>query len=295
MWHSSKAPPMLVALTIILAGLIVSACSPLTAFNAIAPADGGAELAQSGVAYGPLPRQTLDVYKPEGKSGPHPVVVVFYGGSWNSGRRQDYAFLGRALASRGFVAVVADYRLVPEIRFPVFLEDAALAVVWAHKNAQTFGGDPARLFLFGHSAGAYIAAMVALDGQYLKAVGASPAIIKGVAALSGPYDFLPLDVDSTKAAFGQAHDLNLTQPCNFVTAAAPRMFLASGADDTTVRPRNTKALAEKLGRAGVPVTTKYYPGLGHVGILLALSRPFRRNAAVLDDVTEFIAFGATRR
>ena len=295
MWHSSKAAPMLVALTIILAGLIVSACSPLTAFNAIAPADGGAELAQSGVAYGPLPRQTLDIYKPERKSGPHPVVVVFYGGSWNSGRRQDYAFLGRALASRGFVAVVADYRLVPEIRFPVFLEDAALAVVWAHKNAQTFGGDPARLFLFGHSAGAYIAAMVALDGQYLKAVGASPAIIKGVAALSGPYDFLPLDVNSTKAAFGQAPDLSLTQPVNFVTAAAPPMFLASGADDTTVRPRNTKALAEKLGRAGVPVTTKYYPGLGHVGILLALSRPFRRNAAVLDDVTEFIAFGATRR
>ena len=202
MWHTSKAARMLIASTIILAGLIVSACSPLTAFNAIVPADRGAELAQSGVAYGPLPRQTLDVYKPEGKSGPYPVIVVFYGGSWNSGRRQDYAFLGRALASRDFVAVVADYRLVPEIRFPVFLEDAASAVVWAHQNAQNFGGDPGRLYLFGHSAGAYIAAMVALDGQYLKAAGASPAIIKGVAALSGPYDFLPLDVDSAKAAFG---------------------------------------------------------------------------------------------
>ena len=291
MWHTFKAARMLIAITVILAGLIVSACSPLTAFNAIAPADRGAELAQSGVAYGPLPRQTLDVYKPEGKSGPYPVIVVFYGGSWNSGRRQDYAFLGRALASRGFVAVVADYRLVPEIRFPVFLEDAASAVVWAHQNAQNFGGDPGRLFLFGHSAGAYIAAMVALDGQYLKAAGASPAIIKGVAALSGPYDFLPLDVDSAKAAFGQASDLSLTQPVNFVTAAAPPMFLATGADDTTVRPRNTKALAEKLGRAGVPVTTKYYPGIGHVGILMALSVPFRKNAAVLDDVTAFIAGG----
>lgn len=279
----------LVAIAIALAAAAVSACSPLTAFNTLVPVDSGAELAQSGVAYGSHPRQKLDVYKPKGSVGPLPVVVIFYGGSWNSGRRQDYAFLGWALASRGFVAVIADYRLVPEIRFPVFLEDAARAVVWAHDNAHDFGGDPGRLFLFGHSAGAYIAAMVALDAQYLKAVGAAPSIIKGVAALSGPYDFLPLDVDSTKAAFGHAGDLSLTQPVNFVTAAAPPMLLATGTDDTTVRPRNTKALAEKLSRAGVPVTTHYYPGLSHVGILLALSLPFRKNGAVLDDVAAFIA------
>ena len=286
---TAKYAALLAGIAIVLAGAAVSACSPLTAFNAIVPADGGAELAQAGIAYGSHPRQKLDVYKPVASTGPLPVVVIFYGGSWNSGRRQDYAFLGMALASRGFVAVIADYRLVPEIRFPVFIEDAAHAVVWAHDNAQNFGGDPSRLFLFGHSAGAYIAAMVALDGQYLKAVGAAPSIIKGVAALSGPYDFLPLDVSSTKAAFGQAPDLNLTQPVNFVTAAAPPMFLATGSDDTTVRPRNTKALAEKLSRAGVPVTTRYYAGLSHVGILLALSRPFRKNGAVLDDVAAFIA------
>ena len=284
-----KLAPALLAIAIVLAGLVLSGCSPLTAFNALTPADGGAELAQSGVAYGPHPRQMLDVYKPTSQSGPRPVVVVLYGGSWNSGRRQDYAFLGRALASRGFIAVIADYRLVPEIRFPVFIEDAALAVVWAHKNAQNLGGDANRLFLFGHSAGAYIAAMVALDAQYLKAAGAGPSIIKGVAALSGPYDFLPLDVESTKAAFGQAADLSLTQPVNFVTAAAPPMFLATGADDTTVRPRNTKALAEKLSRAGVQVSTRYYPDISHVGIMLALSRPFRTKAPVLDDVAEFIA------
>lgn len=289
MWLDLKTAPLLIALTLLLAGFGLSACSPLTAFNAVAPADGGADLAQSGIAYGPLPRQKLDVYTPEAKSGTYPVVVVFYGGSWNSGRRQDYEFLGRALASRGFVAIVADYRLVPEIRFPVFLEDAARAVVWAHGNAQNFGGDPGRFFIFGHSAGAYIAAMVALDGQYLKAAGGNTSIIKGVAALSGPYDFLPLDVESTKAAFGQAADLSLTQPINFVTAAAPPMLLATGADDTTVRPRNTKALADKLTRAGVPVTTHYYPGISHVGMLLALSVPFRRNAAVLDDVAAFIA------
>ena len=263
--------------------------APMTAFNAVVAADGGAVLAASSVAYGPLKRQTLDVYTPAGRTGSHAVVVVFYGGSWNSGRRQDYAFLGKALASRGFVTVIADYRLVPEVRFPAFLEDGARAVLWAHQNAGEFGGDTSRLFLFGHSAGAYIAAMIALDGQYLKAAGSSPAIIKGVAALAGPYDFLPFETSSAKAAFGQARDLSLTQPVTFVSSAAPPMFLATGADDTTVRPRNTRALAEKLSQAGVPVTVKIYPDIGHIKILLALSRPFRSIAPVLDDAAQFMA------
>jgi acetyl esterase/lipase len=286
---NSKTATMIFAGIILLAAIVLGACSPLTAFNALAPADGGSALAQSGIAYGSLPRQKLDVYTPVGVSGPRPVVVVFYGGSWNSGRRQDYAFLGKALSSRGFVVVIADYRLVPEIRFPAFLEDAALAVTWVHDHARSFGADPARLFLFGHSAGAYIAAMVALDGKYLKAAGASPAIIKGVAALSGPYDFLPLDVDSTRAAFGQAPDLGQTQPINFISSAAPPMFLATGDEDITVRPRNTKVLAEKLSRSGVPVEMHIYPGVGHIGILLALSLPLRKKATVLDDVSAFIA------
>ncbi len=278
-----------VALSIVLgSALMLSACAPLTIYNTLAPADREGRRASSDISYGENPRQKLDVYVPATRASNAPVVVFFYGGSWNSGHKGDYAFVGKALAARGFVTVIADYRLVPQVRFPAFLDDSARAVVWAHRNAAKFGGDPKRLFVVGHSAGAYNASMIALDARYLQAVGASPAIIKGAALLAGPYDFLPLDVDSTKAAFGQAQDLSATQPINFVTRTSPPMFLATGSDDTLVRPRNSKALAAKLNGQGVPVTHRTYGGVTHVGIMLALSLPFRGQAPVLDDIASFI-------
>lgn len=269
-------------------GLGIAACAPLAAYNALAPVDDGAAITEAGIAYGPHPRQKLDVYVPASKPAQAPVVVAFYGGSWNSGSKRDYGFLGRALSSRGFVTVIADYRLVPEVRFPVFLEDSAAVVAWTQANVARFNGDARNLYLLGHSAGAYNAVMIALDGRYLRAAGASFSNIRGVIGLAGPYDFLPLAVDSTKQAFGQAKDLATTQPINFVTRDAPPMLLATGDDDTTVRPRNTLGLASKLQAAGVPVTVKQYPGVGHVGLLLALSRPLRASAPVLDDIDAFI-------
>lgn len=263
------------------------ACSPLTVFNSLAPADADAVLLAADVGYGQLARQQLDVFAPQTRAGKLPVVVVFYGGGWSSGKKDDYAFLGKAIAARGFVVIVADYRLVPDVRFPAFLEDGARAVAWAHRHAGTYGGDADRLFVFGHSAGAYNAVMVALDPQYLAAVGTDPSIIKGVVALAGPYQFLPLEVDSTIAAFGQAKNLDATQPVNFVSAAAPPMFLATGDEDTTVKPSNSQNLARKLSAAGSKATVKVYGGVGHVGIMLALSRTFRGRAPVLDDVINF--------
>ena len=290
MSHNSAARPshkMLISVLIMMATLIVAGCSPLSIYNTVAPADSGAVLSKSDAAYGTHPRQKLDVYKPEVATAAAPVVVVIYGGAWNSGSKSDYAFLGRALAARGFVAMVIDYRLVPEVRFPAFLEDCAHAVAWANVHAREFGGDPNRLFVIGHSAGAYNAVMVALDGHYLKALGSDPKIIRGVAALAGPYDFLPLDKSSTKEAFGHAENPDQTQPGNFVTAKAPAMLLATGDDDTTVRPRNTLMLAERLRRDGNSVEVKRYPGVGHIDIMLAMSRPLRSRAPVLDDVVQF--------
>ena len=285
-------PPMalwVVTAAVFLCAVVwVGGCSPLTAFNTLAPVDSGGSAAKTDLAYGRHSRQKLDVYVPSKQSAAAPVVVVIYGGSWNSGNKNDYAFLGKALSSRGFVAVIADYRLVPEIRFPAFLEDTAEAVAWARTNARQFGGDPDRLYLLGHSAGAYNAVMVALDGQYLRAFGADPSQIRGVIGLAGPYDFLPLDAQSTIAAFGQASDLSKTQPINFVSRNAPAMLLATGDADTTVYPRNTVSLAGKLKAAGASVTVRHYPGVGHIGIMLALSLPLRGTAPVLDDITKFI-------
>lgn len=256
-------------------------------FATLSPKDPSALVAR-GQPYGAGPRQRLDVYAPHGAAGSAPVAVFFYGGSWDSGRRQDYGWVGRALASRGFVTVVADYRIYPEVRYPGFLEDGAQAVKWASDHAGQYGGDPSRIVLAGHSAGAYNAVMLGLDGRYLQAAGVDPRAVKAVAGLAGPYDFAPFNDPIAKRIFGDAPDPPATQPLAYVTGDAPAAFLATGDADTMVYPRNTTALARKLREAGVPVEERHYSGVDHIRILLALSRPLRRGAPVLDDMTAFL-------
>jgi acetyl esterase/lipase len=263
--------------------LLLGGCTPLGAFNALVPKDGGAQRVASGLPYGEGPRRMLDVYAPPGAKD-RPVIVFFYGGSWNTGERARYSFLGRALAARGFVTVVPDYRLVPEVTYPGFVEDGAAAVRWVRENAKNYGGDGERIVLAGHSAGAYIAAMLAVDGQWL---GPDRAAVRGLAGLAGPYDFAPFTVASSQAAFGRWPKPAETQPVTHADASAPPALLLTGADDTIVRPRNSDALAARLRAAGVAVEVKHYPGIGHVGILTAIARPFRGKAPVVRDVAEF--------
>jgi len=272
-----------------MASALAAACAPLSMFATFAPKDPAARSARN-VAFGPEPWQRLDVYGPHRTAGqpPAPVAVFFYGGSWDSGRRQDYNWVGQALASRGFVTVVADYGLYPQVRYPGFLSDGALAVRWAQDHAAEYGGDPGRIVLVGHSAGAYNAAMIALDGRYLAAAGVDPRHIKALAGLSGPYDFLPFTDPIAQRIFGEAADPPGTQPMAFVTAAAPPAFLATGDADTMVYPKNTIKLAAKLRAAGVPVEERHYPGVDHVRMVLALSRPFHGRAPVLQQMTDFL-------
>lgn len=240
------------------------------------------------VAYGRHPRQTMDIYVPSGGSTGRPVVLFIYGGSWANGAKESYAFVGDALTSRGFVAVIADYRLVPEVRFPTFIEDGAAALRFVHDNVARYGGDPRRVYLMGHSAGAYNAMMLTLDRSYLARAGLSPDVIRSTVGLSGPYDFLPLDIDVTKAAFGSAPNLERTQPIHFARKDVPPILLATGADDTTVLPRNSERLSAALRRAGArSVTLKTYAGLGHAGTAASLARVMSWRAPVLDDVVEF--------
>ena len=264
---------------------LLSACSPLNGFNALVPKDGGVTLAARGAAYGGDPRQTLDIYAPtRPASGPRPVIVFIYGGSWQTGSKDGYGFASRALAARGFVVAVPDYRLVPAVRFPGFLEDCAAAVRWVRANAGRFGGDGQRIVLIGHSAGAYNAAMLALDPRFL---GADRAAVRGFVGLAGPYDFLPLDKPASLAAFGQAPDLAQTQPITHASAGDPPVMLLHGGKDDTVYPRNSQALAAKLTSAGVRAELKLYPNLGHIGIVTALATPFRGRAPVLADAARF--------
>ena len=269
------------------AALSASACSPFELFNALNPLDAGSTKVRT-AAFGPHPRQQLDVYAPNAPPGetPLPVAVFFYGGAWNSGSREDYAFVGRALAASGFVMVMPDYRLYPEVRFPAFLDDGAAAIRWVSDNIARHGGDPARIVLVGHSAGAYNAAMLALDTRYLRRAGVDPAPVKAVAGLSGPYDFLPLDDDVAIQVFGRERDLSATQPVNF--ARPLPAFLATGDGDTRVRPRNTWSLAARLRAAGARVEERTYPGLDHADTVLALSRTFRGKAPIMSEMSAFL-------
>lgn len=269
-------------------GLALAACSPLTIFDTLAPRDAGGMLAAQSVAYGDNPRQRLDVYVPAARPTGAPVLVFFYGGSWKEGSKADYAFVGQALAAQGFVTVVADYRLFPEVPYSGFLADSAQAVRWARDNAGGYGGDPRRIVLAGHSAGAYNAAMVALNPVYLRRAGVDPRSIRAFAGLSGPYDFLPLDPGTAQEVFGSAPDKPATQPVTYARASSPPAFLATGDQDTTVRPKNTVSLAEKLKAAGVLVEDHVYPGLDHKDTLLALSRPFRGKAPELAEMAAFL-------
>ena len=275
-----------------LALIVLAACSPAGLLNGISrlAGDGGGQAAVRNVAFGPDPRQKLDVYIPATPpaGAKLPVVVFFYGGGWVGGARGDYGFAGRAFAARGYVAIVPDYRLVPQVRFPAFIEDGALAVKWARDHAAEYGGDPARIAVSGHSAGAYIGAMLALDPHYLRAAGVDPKIIRAAALLSGPYDFYPWTEQRGRDAMGQWPRPAETQPISFARADAPPMLLMHGTADTVVRPYNSERLAAKLNALGAPVELRLYPGKSHVDTIKSLSPAFRGSTPALADAIRFL-------
>jgi len=270
-----------------LASALAAACTPARFFNALAPAD-PARRSANGIAFGPGPRQKLDVYSPPRTRGPSPVALFIYGGGWDSGARGEYGWAGKALAAEGFLTLVPDYRLTPEVAFPTFLEDVALAVRWAVDHAGDFGGDPSQVVLVGHSAGAYNVAMVSLDPRYLAAVKVDPACIRAFAGLAGPYVFKSLAGPVLQRTFGSAAETDDYQTLRYVSAKAPPAFLATGDADKTVSPSNTTRLSEALRAQGVPVETHVYPGLSHTDVLLGLSRILRRRFAVHDDMMRFL-------
>jgi acetyl esterase/lipase len=249
----------------------------------------GAVRIQHDLAYASGGRGRLDVYAPKKILPNAPIAVFLYGGSWQSGEKALYRFVGVSLASRGIVTIIPDYRVYPEVRYPDFLRDNAQAVAFAKRRAADWGADPRRLFLIGHSAGAYNAIMLALDPRWLGGVGMDPhRDIAGAVGLAGPYDFLPLRDPKLKIIFGPEATLPDTQPINHVDGSAPPLRLLAGDHDTVVDPGNATRLAAAISARGGAVSTQLYPGLGHVTLLTAVAGVFRHRAPVLDDLTSFV-------
>ena len=274
------------ALTGIAAAAVLGGCSAATALNTLQPGHGLVET--HAIAYGGDPRQVLDVYAPEKQRPDAPVVVFFYGGGWNSGSRALYPFVGRSLAEEGFVVVIPDYRVYPQVRRPDFVKDSALAVRWTRDNAARFGGDPARLFVMGHSAGAYNAVELATDKRWLADVGMRKQDLRGAIGLAGPYDFLPVRTDELRTIFGPEAQRPDTQPINHVEGDEPPMLLMAGAGDKTVDPGNTPRMAAKLRAAGSSVDAQLFPRISHAMAVGAISPPLRFTAPIFSKTVAFI-------
>ena len=259
---------------------LLGGCSPAGVLNATVPTRGFKR--ESDIAYGPLPRQKLDLYLPETPRPDGKSVIFFYGGSWDSGAKGNYLFVAQALASRGVTTVIADYRLYPEVRFPAFVEDAALATRWAADRVGL-----SKLFVMGHSAGAHIALMLAVDTPYLAQAGVDRTKMAGVIGLSGPYDFLPLKSAKLIDIFGGANRPEM-EAITFARAPLPPALLIQGTADTTVYPRNSENLAAAWRRAGAPVELKLYEGVGHIDVVAAFSDLLHKRATTREDVLAFI-------
>ncbi|NRF70411.1 alpha/beta hydrolase [Aquincola sp. S2] len=283
-------------LAVIVATGAVVLLSPLKALNVLAAVD--SRRAAVGEAYGPLQRQRYDLYRPAGAqpAAGWPLVVFFYGGAWNRGERGDYRFVGEALAARGLMVMVADYRLHPEVRYPDFLHDCARALGFALERAASWQADPKRIFVMGHSAGAYNAAMLALDPRWLAAAGHRPGELAGWIGVAGPYDFLPIKTPEVQLVFHHPNVPADSQPIRHVIGSGVPALLAVGTGDQRVNPlRNSVGLAHALRDAGAPVALRQYDGVSHDAAIAAFAWPLRRLAPVLEDVVGFVQAPAAPR
>lgn len=303
-----------------LTATLLVACSPVAILNSLVPTEG--LLATRNIAYGTLNREMLDVYVPivptvanaargsadatsaAAKNGmdagaqasvatKRPVIIFFYGGSWDSGSKDAYLFVAEALTSKGFITVIPDYRVYPEVIYPEFLTDGAKAFRWTQTNIEKYGGDVNNIFIAGHSAGAHIAAMLAFDQTWLTQQKSDTSSIRGFIGLAGPYDFLPLTSARLKEIFPSPEIQALSQPIRYARGNAPSSLLLAGDADTVVGIKNTKNFSRKIRELGGRVQTKYYPGMGHIKIVAAFAAPFRDGQTVLEDVAEFVRAEST--
>ena len=260
--------------------------APVNLVNAVIPTSG--LTIDRNIPYGAHPRQRLDVYAPKNGGADRPVAVFFYGGGWQMGDRREYLFAAQAFASRGMTVVVPDYRIFPEVTFPAFIDDAAAVVAWTARNIAAAKGKVHNILPIGHSAGAYIALMLALDQRYLAQVGTQETQLAGAVGISGPYDFLPIIRTDVKPIFEVLADLSQTQPIRHARIDAPPLLLLAGEADIVVDPANAMRLAGRLRTLGGRAEFRLYPGVGHVGAVAALAPVLRRRAPILDDIDSFV-------
>ncbi len=279
----ARRVPMILA---VLAMFWVSACAPTSFFVANIPVAFTDAQKYADISYGAEEWQKLDIFVPKTVSAPAPVLVFFYGGRWTFGNKEQYAFAALPFVERGYIVVIPDYSKYPRVKFPTFAQDAAQATAWVYDHIGAYHGDNRRLYLSGHSSGAHLAALVAVDPVYLQNMGKDRTIVSGFAGLAGPYDFIPEDED-LKDMFGPPEHYPRMQVPTFVDGHQPPMLLLHGADDVDVIQRNLNRLKAKIDDRGGVVESNIYPGIDHKEIIGALSWVWQDKAPVRDDMIDF--------
>ena len=252
-------------------------------------------------------KQRLDLFVPTGTNWP--VFIFVHGGNWDAGDKSlrvggadVYRNIGRFYAARGIGVAVIDYRLQPAVNWREQVKDVAAATAWIHAHITEFGGNAHQIFLGGHSAGAQLACHVALDPKPLAAYGLSPAIIRGVIAVSGAgldiADQKTYDLGEKRSyyatRFGSSDPPEVWQPeaspVTYVTSYAPSFLILYAAGETKALQRQSQRFSEILEREHVPHRVVEVPGQSHERMILTLSRPDRTSAdAILDFIHETVA------
>jgi acetyl esterase/lipase len=272
-------------LFILILTTFLTACTPLQFALVNAPALTYDGQISEDVPYGELTRQKLDIYVPNIDQETFPVVVFFHGGRWTDGSKEQYKFVGMTLSNMGYVVVMPNTRLYPDVKFPTFAEDAAKSVAWVHKNIASYKGNQ-NLFISGHSSGAHLGALIIADNAYLAAYELKPNIVNAFAGISGPYDFVPKAAD-IKDMFGPAENFPNMVVTNFIDGDEPPMLLIYTAEDTTVHPRNLALLKAGIEKANGKVETIIYETGGHAAPVAAFSWANPSDLPVPRDIDSF--------
>ncbi|VAW73839.1 hypothetical protein MNBD_GAMMA12-3703 [hydrothermal vent metagenome] len=276
---------------ILFVGLVLlSACasSSLKIVNTLAKNKGYTLV--SDIAYGTHSLNKLDLYLPKHHSNKAKATVIFfYGGCWGyclKFRKESYLFIGQALANKGHIVAVVNYRTYPQVKFHTLIRDAAKSIEWVKQNISRYSGNPNSIFLMGHSAGGHMAATLAYDRQYLKPT--TWKSIKGMIGLAGAYDFHPFKQDYQFKIFSPKSNYRNSQPIRFITGKEAPSLLLYGSKDQVVQPRNINKLSKVIRKKNGIVETHFYKRISHAGLVASLSRPFQRSRPVLNDIHHFI-------
>ena len=247
------------------------------------------------LTFGQHPRDNFDIYLPRKATAEvTPVVVFFYGGSWNSGSKEDYQFVGRRLAAQGYIVAIPNYRLYPEVSYPEFLLDSAAAVAAvSHELKQSTYqayNPSAQMILMGHSAGAYNAAMLSMDDRWLAEHQLDrQSLIAGFVGLAGPYDLYPIDVEDVKPVFFHPNYPPNSNPVDFLDDYnIPTLILAPESDHLVSIEKNSIRLADELAARGTSHQLVQVKGTDHVTMIGVMSPLLFFKGSVVAPINEFI-------